>query len=196
MTVQDPVAAPIRALLELFVGELALVKFPELDAEVLRDAAGQVSSRSEALARAEAAVERARVELGEAQETLQQKAQRALAYARIYAEDQPELAGKLEDITLPRAQRRLTRLEPTPSPVAAPAAVPAAPVAAAEPAPVDPGAPAPKRRGRPPKAAQATAGLFPAPAPEAPPAPAPAPAPRPVLKALPELTVESLESSG
>ena len=131
----DAVSAPLRALLELFAAELAEVKFPELDAQILRGAAEEVSARAEALSRAETALERARVELGEAQEALLQKGHRALAYARIFAEDRPELTARVEAITLPRGARKPTRALDPLAPAEAEAET------------------APRRRGRPPKLA-------------------------------------------
>lgn len=154
----DPISAPVRAVLELFAGELSLVKFPDLDVSVLRNAAELVSSRAEALSQAESAMERARVELGEAQEALLHRSHRALAYARVFAEEDPVLAAKVEGLTLPRPPRKQpTRaLDPMPESTAVvEAATAPAPTAVAAP---------PKRRGRPPKATSSSGALFGAPA--------------------------------
>jgi ElaB/YqjD/DUF883 family membrane-anchored ribosome-binding protein len=131
----DPVSPAMQALLGLFATDLKTVPFPDMDLSVLKAAADQVHARAEAVERAQAALEAARAELHQSQEHLLQKGQRALAYARVYAEEHPALAEKLEAISLPRPLRRPPGKE-------------------AE----DAGSP-PKRRGRPPKA-RPSASLF------------------------------------
>jgi hypothetical protein len=135
----DPLPLPVKTLLDLFTAELHAVRFPDLDHQVLEKAAAEVRARAEELARAEAAAEAARTALQASQEAMLQKGQRALAYARIYAEDNPELTAKLDGIALPRSQRRATRE----------LLVPDAPAAAPSP---------PRRRGRP--SAQGSPPLF------------------------------------
>jgi ElaB/YqjD/DUF883 family membrane-anchored ribosome-binding protein len=143
----DSISPALRALLELFATDLADVRFPDVDGEVLVESAGQVREKAEAVARAQAALEAARQALQESQDVLLQKGQRALAYARVFAEENAELSGKLEGIHLPRPVRKGTKVES----------------AAAEPAAVAMGSEenSPRRRGRPPKARPATgASLF------------------------------------
>jgi hypothetical protein len=146
----DPISPAVRAVLDLFAGELAAVKFPDLDAGILRAAAEAATLRAEQLSQAEAALDQARAQLGEAQEALLLKAHRALAYAKVFAEENAALASQLESLTLPRAPRRASsralELQPTGESSGAesePRAVEAAPTA-------------PKRRGRPPKGAIST----------------------------------------
>jgi hypothetical protein len=103
-----------------------------------------VQEKAEVVARAQAALEAARQSLYESQEALLQKGQRALAYARIFAEEDAELSAKLDDISLPRPLRKAPRSEGT---VAL-----EAPVTQADDS-------APRRRGRPPKA-RTSAPLF------------------------------------
>jgi hypothetical protein len=131
----DPISPAMRALLEVFSTELSEVKFPDVDAEVLEEAASRVRAQAEAVAQAQAALEAARQVLAEGQEALVQKGQRALAYARVFAEEDAELSTKLEAISLPRAGRKVVRADGG--------------VAAEAPAQSDESAP--KRRGRPPK---------------------------------------------
>ena len=131
----DPISPAMRALLEVFSTELSEVKFPDVDAEVLEEAASRVRAQAEAVAKAQAALEAARQVLAEGQEALVQKGQRALAYARVFAEEDAELSTKLEAISLPRAGRKVVRADGG--------------VAAEAPAQSDESAP--KRRGRPPK---------------------------------------------
>lgn len=134
-TENDPISPAMRALLEVFSTDLSEVKFPDVDGEVLEEAASRVKAQAEAVAQAQAALEAARQALGESQEALLQKGQRALAYARVFAEEDAALSTKLEAISLPKAGRKLAR--------------PDGSVAAEAPAQNDENAP--KRRGRPPK---------------------------------------------
>ncbi|MCP3136699.1 hypothetical protein [Pyxidicoccus xibeiensis] len=140
----DPISPALRALLELFATELSEVRFPDVDAEVLDDAAAAVRAKAEAVAKAQAALDSARLALHESQDALLQKGQRALAYARVFSEENAELSAKLEGISLPRATRKSARVEG----------------AVAEPATATAGSDenAPRRRGRPPKARTAAGG--------------------------------------
>ncbi len=105
----DSIPAPILSLLSAFEGALASVKFPDVDAGVLASSAAQTRACAEAVAHAEVALEAARASLAESQDALLVRAQRALAYARVYAEGDETLAATLEAITLPRAPRRTPR---------------------------------------------------------------------------------------
>lgn len=140
----DPISPALQDLLKLFGQELATVKFPELDRKVLEEAAARVKEKAEEVARAQAALEAARQSLYESQEVLLQKGQRALAYARIFAEEDAELSAKLDAISLPRPVRKAPRMEG--------ASALEAPAAQGEES-------APRRRGRPPKA-RTSAPLF------------------------------------
>ena len=119
----------LETLLELFKTDLRDLKFPDVDAERLSEAAGAVFAAAEDVSAAEAVLDSARAELQRNQEALLQKGQRALAYARVWAEEQPELLEKLALIHLPRPGRRGQAESRGPVGDAAP----------------------PKRRGRPPK---------------------------------------------
>ncbi len=147
----DPISPAVRAVLDLFAGELVAVKFPDLDAGILRAAAEAATLRAEQLSQAEAALDQARSQLSEAQEALLLKAHRALAYAKVFAEENPALSAQLESLTLPRVPRRASsralELEPTAGEASAVPAEPRSPEAAPT---------APKRRGRPPKGAIST----------------------------------------
>lgn len=123
--VEAAIAPSLQAVIELFDTELGQLKFPDVDQAVLRDAAERVVAQTESVAAAEHALSVAREGLGDAQELLLSKCQRALAYARVYAEEDRELSRKLDAITLPRSRAK---------------AAPASPSEAAE--------PKPGRRGR------------------------------------------------
>lgn len=141
----DPISPALQDLLKLFGQELATVKFPDLDRKVLEEAAARVREQAEAVAQAQAALEAARQGLYESQEALLQKGQRALAYARIFAEEDVELSAKLDGISLPRPVRKAPRAEGA--------------TALDAPAAAQSDENAPRRRGRPPKA-RASAPLF------------------------------------
>jgi hypothetical protein len=107
----DPIPSPVQEVLELFDNELASLKFGDLEPATLVGAADEVRVVAASVARAQAELDVARANLAEKVEALLQKAHRALAYARVYAEDQPELASRIEAITLPRVSRRPFKLE-------------------------------------------------------------------------------------
>lgn len=147
--IPDPIPAPIQSLLAIFGDYLADVRFPDVDAEVLGGAADEVRRLAQEVARAEAVLEAARAALADGQEVLLARSQRALAYARIFAEDDAALSARLDGVGLPRAARRVPRSEPA--------------VAAADaPQPIESATANGPRRGRPRKEA-APASLFAAP---------------------------------
>lgn len=93
---QDPVVPPaLLALHAIFTSALQDLRFGNFDESVLGAAIAQVGARADAVAAAEAALAEARAGLAQAQDELLHTGQRALAYARIYAEDDPELSERL-----------------------------------------------------------------------------------------------------
>lgn len=99
---QDPIPTAVKELLALFDGPLADVRFPDVDAASLRELAASVETAKqdvETAAQAWAAAKRA---VDDRLEALVQKTQRTLAYARVYAEDKPELAATLAAVALPK----------------------------------------------------------------------------------------------
>ncbi len=102
----DAIPSPIQSLLDLFATALVEVRFADVDAQTLARAAADVQAASLVVANAQAAVDEARQALQERQETLLQHAQRAAAYARVYAETDEALSDRLSAITLPRSTRR------------------------------------------------------------------------------------------
>jgi len=111
-TMSDPIPRPVQEVLELFDTELASLKFGDLEPATLVGAADEVRLMAASVARAQAELDAARASLSDKLEALLQKAHRALAYARVYAEGQPELASRIEAIALPRVARRPFKLEP------------------------------------------------------------------------------------
>lgn len=163
-TDNDPITPAMRTLLEVFSTDLSEVKFPDVDTEVLEEGAGRVREQAEAVARAQAALETARQALADSQDALLQKGQRALAYARVFSEEDGDLSAKLEGIHLPK---RGVRPEASVAPEAG---------AQSE-------ENSPRRRGRPPKSRPSAPLFSDGSAPEAaaePAVPAAAVTPRPV----------------
>jgi len=92
----DAPAALHARLLGLFEGPLAGVRFPDVDAGIL---AAQMKSAKDAalrLEQARTALEDARSALAEEEAKLDGRVERALAYLRIYAADDPVLLVELE----------------------------------------------------------------------------------------------------
>lgn len=112
VALDSPISPALQAVLELFDTELLALKFPDVDQAVLREAAARVMTQAEAVAAAEQALATAREGLGDAQEALLGKCQRALAYARVYAEEDRELSRRLESINLPRPRAKAAPTSP------------------------------------------------------------------------------------
>ncbi len=92
-------------MLELFKGPLASVRFADVDATGLANLAAEVESAADELNGHEAKLAELRHELAGRQEALLLLAQRALAYARVYAENDDALLEELNRISLPRAAK-------------------------------------------------------------------------------------------
>jgi hypothetical protein len=128
----DPISPPLRDVLAVFGESLPTVRIPDVDNDTLQAQAAVVVEADAAVAKLEQALDAARRALEESQEALLHKAQRATAYARVYAEgNDAALLARLDSIQLSRAR-------------------PAVAMAAAT------TTEAPKRRGRPPKNADAS----------------------------------------
>jgi hypothetical protein len=102
----NAISPPVQSLLDLFSTDLADLRFADVDASTLAVLTASVESAAETVGAAQAALDAARTELQGRQDLLQQHAQRALAYARVYAEGDAELSARLDAIALPRAARR------------------------------------------------------------------------------------------
>src|SRR5262245_2853348 len=94
----DPVPGELRTVLELFATDLRDVAFPGVDAAVLRRHADEVRARARDVDRARAVLEAALAALDERTRALEAVAGRGLAYARIFAADQPALAERLASL--------------------------------------------------------------------------------------------------
>jgi hypothetical protein len=96
------VAQPVVSVLELFSGPLAGARFGDVDQEALAQLAANVEHTGIEVTTAEAKLAELRLLLATEQGALLALAQRALAYARVYAESHEELATTLHSISLPR----------------------------------------------------------------------------------------------
>lgn len=99
------IPAPAQLVIDFFDNELADVKFADMDRGVLQEALEQMHVLAEEQARAEAALRAAQDALQAGLDGLLGKCQRALSYARIYAEDDADLSRRLEAIVIPRRNR-------------------------------------------------------------------------------------------
>ena len=131
----DPISPALRDVLAVFDDALADVKFPDVDNAALQAQAKEVEERFAEVKRLEAALDEARRSLDDAQESLLSRSQRAVAYARVFADGDVLLSSRLESITLPRSKAKSSSSPPAQ-------------------------ATAPKKRGRPPKSAPETDALF------------------------------------
>jgi hypothetical protein len=96
---------PLQAVVALFEGPLSGVRFADVDAAGLSKLAAELASVAGEVEQHEAKLAELRQDLAQRQEALLALSQRALAYARVYAEDDEELLAKLNDIALPRAAK-------------------------------------------------------------------------------------------
>lgn len=101
----NAIPTPVRTALQLFETDLAHVNFAEIDAETLARAVSEVNALAGVVATAQAALDSARNALQERQDALLGQVQRALAYARVYAENDEALTQRLNAIALPRSGR-------------------------------------------------------------------------------------------
>lgn len=97
---RDPVAEPIVALLDVFGAHADALRFPEIDHETLVADADRVREAAAEVLRCEQALAGARRSLEQMQQTLLGRSERGLAYARIYAEDEPSLLERLTALEL------------------------------------------------------------------------------------------------
>ena len=96
---------PLQAVVALFRGPLAQVRFADIDATGLTSLAAEVEGAALEVEQQEARLVELRQSLAQRQEALLALAQQALAYARIYAENDEALSAELNDIALPRATK-------------------------------------------------------------------------------------------
>jgi len=120
------IASSVEALIELFRGQLAEVRFPDVDADTLEEAASGVTAAADSVERARAALERAAEALRGEQRALREHARLAYRYAKVFATGNDELSAALDSISLddPPAAKPKKRRGRKPKKVAGAAAVP------------------------------------------------------------------------
>jgi len=101
----SPLPPPVQAVLELFQGPLSEVRFADVDAAVLANSARTVEAAAVAVIEREAQLAELKQTLADKQEALLVLTQRALAYARVYAENDEGLSEQLAGIALPRVSK-------------------------------------------------------------------------------------------
>jgi hypothetical protein len=114
---RDPVSEPVAALIDLFGVHAATLCFPEVDHAILEGLAAELRQAAAEVERQERALQQARQALDERRDALRARAERGLAYARIFAEDDDALREQLEGIDLgasghPVAAKRAARRHP------------------------------------------------------------------------------------
>ena len=95
MSSHDCIPGFAREVLALFAGPFAEVRFPDLDSALLERHAGLVEAAHGEVVRIEEELAEARARVNDQAQALTLVAQRALAYARIYAEGKPELEARV-----------------------------------------------------------------------------------------------------
>ncbi|HET8935606.1 MAG TPA: hypothetical protein VFN67_19290 [Polyangiales bacterium] len=87
-----------RQVIDLYSVELSDVRFPDLDLSALLYAQAELHAAQLEVERVEAELEDKRAKLEERSQALVSKAERALAYARVFAQGDEDLAPRLADI--------------------------------------------------------------------------------------------------
>ena len=95
----------VQAVIDLFEGPLAEVRFADVDAAALLNLARATEAAAGDLAQHEAQLSELRQALADKQDALLLLAQRGLAYARVYAEHDEALSEQLLRINLPKASK-------------------------------------------------------------------------------------------
>ena len=92
------IAAPVRAVLEIFEDTLAEVRFPDLDRDVLDEHRQLLEEARLLVQQRQTELDAARAELEARRKTLTNLARRAQRYALVFAEGDDELRARLEAI--------------------------------------------------------------------------------------------------
>lgn len=113
MTARDPSSSPLSSplspvdsevaeFLAFFKEHLAGVQFPDVDAETLDDLAASAKAQADELAALTERVRVAREALHQTQADLRRLSERGLAYVRVYADGNPDLAAAADQLALAR----------------------------------------------------------------------------------------------
>jgi hypothetical protein len=96
----------VLQVISLFEGPLQSVSFPDVDRAALGELAEGVRRAADEVTAARARLDAAELTLGERQQALLARCQRAVGYARVYAAEDAELTKTLDAISLPRTTPR------------------------------------------------------------------------------------------
>lgn len=99
-----PVATPslppfARDVIDLYASSLAEVRFPDVDLATLESCADSLREAQEEVERLDAELQAAQERVMERTATLLTRADRALSYARIFADDNAELSARIGAIS-------------------------------------------------------------------------------------------------
>ncbi|MET0386002.1 MAG: hypothetical protein ABW321_08595 [Polyangiales bacterium] len=94
----DPTPVLARQVIDLYTSDLADVRFPDLDLSLLLDAQAELHTAQLEVERIEALLAVARQAVEMRSHALLTKAERALSYARVFAQGDAELAPRVADI--------------------------------------------------------------------------------------------------
>jgi hypothetical protein len=103
------ISVPLRELMSLFSEQFPDLRFGDIDNARLSQEAAKVVEAGQHTAELEEALDVARANLAETQQALLATGQRALAYARIYAENSPEVLSRLQAISLTNGSRQVSK---------------------------------------------------------------------------------------
>ncbi len=96
----QPIPSTVRQLVELFGEALTEIQFPDVTHKKLTELCKEVETSASALKEAQAQVAEATIALEETQTALLKRAKQALAYAKVFAEDDVDLSDRLAEISL------------------------------------------------------------------------------------------------
>jgi hypothetical protein len=96
----DPVPAAVQAVIALFQEELGSVRFPGVDQDSLAERGNAVREQAQQVEALRRQLEVAEADLGGRQRELRALAEQGLAYARLYAVQNPSVADAVERLTL------------------------------------------------------------------------------------------------
>lgn len=109
---RDPVPPLAREVIALFSEALPSVRFPDLDVALLEGMTEELLSAQVEAERLEAELETARNRVQMQVDLLSSRAQRALSYARVFAEGNAELSARVAEV---REHEPSARREPAPT---------------------------------------------------------------------------------
>jgi multidrug efflux pump subunit AcrA (membrane-fusion protein) len=109
-----------RQVIDLYSVELAEVRFPDLDLSALLYAQEELHAAQLEVERVEAELADKRAQLDARSQALLTKAERALAYAKIYAQGDEDLGPRIAEIGRRRSTTSISHAPSSPGLIAAP----------------------------------------------------------------------------